>query len=194
MTPTWSCTGAVLVGGAGTRMGESKTQVRLPDGRRMIEPVIQALEMTCGEVIVVGGAEPGYRHLADRRSGAGPLAGVETVLASNIDSNYLICPADLPLVTPGLLSLLAVESTAAATIFDVPGSGRIQSLPMRISIAATPAVTDALDAGQNAIHSLLGRLEYHLVPISERQAIQLLNVNTPEALSVLERVIREPDG
>jgi len=194
VTSTWNCTGAVLVGGASTRMGKPKTHIRLPDGRRMIEPVIRALQVTCGEVIVVGGAEPGYRHLADRRSGAGPLAGVEALLSSGIDNNYLICPADLPLVTPELLSRLAIAPAAPAVIFDVEGSDGVQSLPLRISTQAAPAVTNALDAGHNAIHFVLERLELELVSLTAGEAIQLLNVNTPEALLELEGIIGELSG
>lgn len=160
----------------------------------MIEPVIRALEVTCGEVIVVGGSEPGYRHLPDRRSGAGPLAGVEALLSSGIDSDYLICPADLPLITPELLSRLAMASAGPAAIFEIEGSDRVQSLPLRITTRAARAVTNALDAGHNAIHFLLEGLELELVPLGATEATQLLNVNTPEALSRLQRVIGESNG
>lgn len=145
----------------------------------MIDRVIRALDEVCVKVVTVGGRQ--YQHLEmihDLRPGAGPLGGIEAMLASGLDTQYLVCPSDTPLITPGLLRRLTARSDSVATIFEVE-SDPVHSLPLRISSAALDTVTEALDAGQNAIHTVLSRLETERVTISDGETAQLRNVNTP---------------
>lgn len=159
-------------------MGTAKGDLVLPTGETMIEAVIQTLAETCAQVVTVGGRGRGLRDVADLRSGAGPLGGIEALLASDLDDNYLACPNDIPLMTAQLARRLTAPSDAMATIFATEGD-RIQSLPLRISAAALPMVSAALDRGENAIHRVLSRLDTERIPISEDEALVLRNVNTP---------------
>jgi molybdopterin-guanine dinucleotide biosynthesis protein A len=151
----------------------------------MIEAVISTLAKVCRRVVVVGGIAGGFPSVADRRPGAGPLGGIEALLASGIDDEYLVCPNDTPLITPALLRRLQVPGTSLATIFEIEGESRIQSLPLRISANALGAITAALDAGRNSIHRVLTEIEVSRVPITVRQARALLNINTPGEYAAL---------
>lgn len=177
MSTKWPHTGAVLAGGDSTRMGTAKGDLILPSGRAMIEAVIQTLAEVCADVVTVGGRFREREAVADLRSGSGPLGGIEALLASGLDENYLICPNDIPLISPGLARRLTVPSNAIATAFQTEG-GRIQSLPLRISTAALSTVTSALDRSQNSIHHVLARLEIDRIPISDDEAQGLRNINT----------------
>ena len=177
MSTKWPHTGAVLAGGSSTRMGAAKSDLILPTGRTMIEAAIQTLAEVCARVVTVGGRSWGPRAVADLRSGAGPLGGIEALLASGLDERYLVCPNDIPFLTAEMARRLTVPSKAMATIFASEGV-RIRSLPLNISVAALPMVTEALDRGQNAIHRLLVLLETERIPISEDEARLLRNVNT----------------
>lgn len=173
----WPHTGAVLAGGSSTRMGEAKSDMILPTGETMIEAVITTLDEVCARVVTVGGTSRGRKVVADLRSGKGPLGGIEALLRSDLDDNYLICPNDMPLLTAGLVRRLTVPSDAMATIFDM-GGVRIQTLPLRISVTALPTVSAALDRGENAIHRVLARLDKDMIRINEEEARALKNINT----------------
>jgi molybdopterin-guanine dinucleotide biosynthesis protein A len=159
-------------------MGAAKGDLLLPTGQTMIHAVIQILEDICAEVVTVGGRSVGRRFVVDLRSGAGPLGGIEALLASGFDENYLICPNDIPLMSPALARRLTAPSDAMATAFQTE-DGRIHSLPIRVSVAALPTVTAALDRGQNAIHHVLTQLETERIPITADEARGLGNINTP---------------
>jgi molybdopterin-guanine dinucleotide biosynthesis protein A len=178
MTAKWPHTGAVLVGGASKRMGIPKGDLVLSTGLTMAESVARVLESVCAEVVAVGGPSGVRRFVPDRRSGFGPLGGIESLLASSLDDEYVVSPNDIPLMSPDLARRLTAPSDLSVTAFQT-GDGLIHSLPIRIAGAALPAVTAALDRGQNAIHHLLDRLEVDRVPISDDEARGLRNINTP---------------
>lgn len=158
-------------------MGEAKGDMFLPTGGTMIEAVINTLAEVCAHVVTVGGAGGGRNEVADLRIGAGPLGGIEALLHSGLDDHYVVCPNDMPLLTAELVLRLTAHSDAMATIFAT-GGVRIQTLPLRISAAALPTVSTALDRGENAIHRVLARLDTDLIPINKRDALALKNINT----------------
>jgi molybdopterin-guanine dinucleotide biosynthesis protein A len=184
MAELWPHTGAVLAGGSSTRMGVPKEDLLLPGGMSMIGRVIQTLEKVCARVVTVGGEHMVQQNVLDLRHGAGPLGGIEALLASGLDDNYLVCPSDIPLITPELVRRLNAPSDSVATFFEVQGDP-VHSLPLRISVAALDTVSAALDAGRNAIHTVLAELETERVSISRAEAAGLRNINTPEDYSAI---------
>jgi molybdopterin-guanine dinucleotide biosynthesis protein A len=175
------CTGAILIGGHSSRMGLSKHLLRLPDGRTMLEHVRQAIAPLCPKVVAIdsqGGAAAGETIVRDIRPSAGPLGGIEALLASGIDAQYLICPCDVPLITTDLLRLLLAEAQALASVFRVEGRKDLEPLPARIRAEALPVVRRLLNAQQRAAWKLMRELAPHVVMISEAQAVALHNVNT----------------
>jgi len=153
----------------------------------MLQAVVAALGPVCGEVVLLGpaGEEPGAapaRSLPDLRPGAGPLGGIETLLASGLADDYLVCPCDTPLLATEILRTLAAKSPAAVTAIRLPGDGRPQALPLRISTLALPAVREALDRGERAIHRLLARgdVSVDIIDAPEKWRPMLRNVNTPD--------------
>ncbi|MHC4108401.1 MAG: molybdenum cofactor guanylyltransferase, partial [Planctomycetota bacterium] len=137
----------------------------------------------CSTVVVLGGeaAEtlPGVEHIADLREAQGPLGGLEALLASGRDTEYLVCPCDLPLVTAGVLRRLTAAADAMATVFTIEGERAIQPLPARISASALDLVRSRLDRGERAVHRLMEALEPEVVPLSKSDAKYLTNVNDP---------------
>ncbi len=159
-------------------MGAAKSQLVLPTGQTMLEAVIQTLESVCPKVVTVGHRFGRRSFVPDRRSGAGPLGGIEALLASGLDESYLVCPNDIPLMTAELVGRLTAPSEAMVTAFQTE-DGRIQSLPIRITTAALPTVSAALDRGQNAIHLVLRELETDRIGLTDEEAQCLRNINTP---------------
>ena len=174
--------GVILAGGGSTRMGRSKAELPLADGRAMIEHVRDALEGVFGTVLIVNAED-------DLRPGQGPLAGIETVLAGAEDRDFVFCPCDVPLVTTEILEALSVQTAAPATVLRFEDEPHPRPLPARFNVSALPAVSHALDRGRRAIHRVLLDLEPHVVPAPAEWARALTNVNTPEEY---EALLRDP--
>ena len=182
-------TGVVLAGGRSTRMGRDKAAILLPDSRTMMQHVIDALAYVCRRVISVGPSEPSHAAtrfgLHDARPDCGPLAGIETTLASGIDPDgaYLICACDAPLVPDELLQLLANSRPMHAAVLHVNGRPRFECMPLRINATALPIVRDQLDRGELAVWRTIEALDPVRLPIDESQAELLRNINTPDELT-----------
>jgi len=176
----WPHTGAVLAGGAGRRMGRRKDSLPLPDGRTMLAVVHSVLSEVCERVVVLGDAETDLPRIEDLRPGQGPLGGIEALLASGSDTDYLVCPCDLPLVTPTLLRRLTGPTNCVATVFQVEGEADFWPMPVRVSVQSLTAVRTQLDLGRRAVHDLVRTLGPAVIAVSREEAKALANVNTPD--------------
>lgn len=200
----WPHTGAILIGGKSARMGTPKHALQLPGGT-MLEHVAETMRAVCAGIVVVGSPTPslgehganrtehGYETLADLRTHAGPLGGIEALLASGIDSQYIVCPCDIPLIAPKVLQGLTRESSSPITALQFDGDDEPQSLPLRIEADLLPFVREQLERGERAIHRLLARddLEVELVRAPDHWRELLRNINTPEEF---ERLREEQDS
>lgn len=182
----WPHTGAVLAGGASRRMGSPKHTLALPDGRTMLDAVSGALSTVCRQVVVVGDPADA-ESIPDRRPGLGPLAGIEALLASGLDSEYLVCPCDVPRVTTALLRRLTAPTDAPVTVLRIDGNDVTQPLPARISDEALDTVRGYLDQGHRSVHGFLQSIETQVVSLPAAEARFLANVNRAEDLARLPR-------
>ena len=186
-------TGAVLAGGMSRRMGRPKEGVILWDGRPMIEHVIESLAALCRRVVIVGACHglrvaPGLDiiRLADRNPGQGPLAGIETLLASGLDSGYLIVACDQPLLTPHRLRpLLDDADPAVPRFFRAQDGTELDPFPGYFPAAWLPMVRDALARDQRSVRALVRRTRVAWVSMSEVLWADLRSVNTPADLADL---------
>jgi len=186
-TGPWPHTGVVLAGGASRRMGRPKHELKLPDGRTMIEVVAGALREVCARVVVTGDIETGLQRVADLRPDQGPLGGIEAILASGLDAQYLVCPCDMPLVTGPLLQRLTGPAEGGATVFQIEGEDSVRPLPARISGDLLEAVAARLDAQQRAVHRLMSSIETEVVTLAPAEGEQLANVNTLQEYEAVTR-------
>ena len=121
--------GAILAGGRSVRMGQPKEGVIMPDGRKMIEPIIATLSQICRQIVIVGACrgfsipvESTLLHLQDTM-GMGPLAAMATLFKSGIDdTGYIITACDQPYLTTDLLRLL-IQSPSDLPILLRPAIG-----------------------------------------------------------------------
>ena len=192
----WEYCGAVLSGGESSRMGVPKAGMLLPDGRSMIERARDTLEIFCRQVILVGEAYGIFGHevVKDDQPGLGPLGGIEALLASNLDTQYLVIPCDLPLAPPGFLGRLTREDNIdGMTVFQVEGEDRPRPLPCRIGADCLDDVRELLAEGNRSLSGLISQLgpDVEIIEVARREHDLLLNVNTPEdyerACSALSR-------
>jgi len=162
-------------------MGQPKQFMRLPDGRAVIQPVLDALRQVCEIVLIAGDPHtlPHVPHVPDESRGQGPLAGIRALLASDIATNYLVCPCDTPLLTIDLLGLLLRPTSCYVTAFRLAGSTDCEPLPIRIAASTLPLVDQELQHGRGALRAVVAHASCHVIDLSIDQAPLLRSLNTP---------------
>ena len=184
----WPHTGAILCGGAGRRMGRPKAGLVLPDGGTMIERVFAAMSAVCREVVLVGGATglpPSMcelRRVEDRLPQLGPIGGVEALLATGFDSEYLVAPCDVFLIVPDVFRLLVQPSVRPPAVLFRQDTGRIEPLIGRYDASTHSLVVRMIAERQLAMHELARRAGASRIPVPDALIHALRNANTPADL------------
>jgi molybdopterin-guanine dinucleotide biosynthesis protein A len=179
--------GAVLTGGASTRMGADKALFPV-DGVPMAVRVAVALRSVgCDPVALIGGdarrlAALGEDLVADLAPGAGPAGGVRSAIEAfggGADA-LVITSCDLAFVTAAQLSPLidALDRDAADALIDVAVARtpeRVQPLCGVWRSTTRASVVASFDSGVRSVFGLLDalRVEEVLVP-----AEGLRNINS----------------
>jgi len=184
-------------------MGTPKPGVLLPDGRPMMAHVLETLGAVCHQVAVSGHTAhhaedhplpPSLIRIPDLRPGQGPLAALEAILASRLDSRYLVVSCDQPLLTAALLYRLASQTPASETgipgffcAINQAGKRLLDPFPGIYPDHLLGDVQRALDAGHRSIRDCIRPWESHAVPVSSDEEQQLKSMNTPADIEALFR-------
>jgi molybdopterin-guanine dinucleotide biosynthesis protein A len=172
--------GAVLCGGASSRMGRDKALIEV-DGVSMVERVSRALEAGgCRPVVIVGGdrarlsAVSAREVVPDTWPGEGPLGGVIDAVrrfgAGGADG-VVVAACDLPDLTADSVTAIAAAGGAAVAVAD-----RLHPGVARWPIAAVGRLEALFEAGVRSLQEALDALG--AVPIAVEPAA-LRNVNRP---------------
>ena len=188
--PTWPHTGVILAGGQSRRMGQPKEGVVLWDGRPMIAHIIDVLRAVCRRVVVVGEcrgfvfpSSGDISQLSDVHPGQGPLAGIETMLASGLDDRYLIIACDQPLLTSSLLHLLTRRPAPVPRVFRAAPGQPLCPFPGVYPTGWLPAVQDALARDARSVCRLLVETSCMLIPLPSTERFRLQSLNTPDEVA-----------
>lgn len=173
--------GAVLCGGKSTRMGCDKAELRYRD-RTFLQHAIRRLNALCDAVVLSG--IPNARYdvpiIADDLSGAGPAAGVATVLRYARDEDYAAClftPVDVPRLAAADLSSLVDEWRQAAVLTLACGD-RAEPLIGVYPVTYAESLAQLAAGRDRSLRRWLNSQPHACVAIpSER----LVNINTPQA-------------
>ena len=177
----WSHTVAILVGGQSRRMGEPKHRVKLPNGKTMIDMMIEFAESTASAVVIVGGDVEGVQSLHDQRNQQGPVAGIEALLSSGVDEQYLVVGCDMPQLQPAdVQPLLSCEGNA---VFSY--ENHILGLPIKISQEMLPNCTSYLDSNKRSMKSFISLCTHTSIPINSSQLETMTSMNTREEITQL---------
>ncbi len=181
-----SLDGAVLLGGASSRMGTDKATLEFA-GLPSVEHVARAVARVCETLYLVGGAPPettrGHR-IPDPEGPQCALRGLVAALDASRAEYVLVLATDLPLVTPDLLRALAVAPEAAAVVPRDEGGihplcARYRREPVLSAAAAR------LASGSLALRGVLEDVGFHplegdALRAADPEGRALWNVNRPE--------------
>jgi molybdenum cofactor guanylyltransferase len=177
--------GWVLVGGRSRRMGRDKALIEI-DKQPLVERVAGVLGEVCGSVSLIGDpavyGELGWRVVADRFPGEGPLAGIEAALGATKFEWNLVVACDMPRLDVGILEQLFRIAATGDGDCAVPrySDGRVEPLCAVFHARCHAAIATALEEGVRKVTEALGRLALRYVPVASDEAFA--NLNTPEDL------------
>lgn len=192
--------GFVLVGGASSRMGENKAQLKI-GGREMSERALSVLRAACNRhVFLVGdvgsngfeGAGSEVTTIADNRVHGddwprAPIIGLYTALTNATAPWIAVLACDLPFVTSDLIRRLSdFCSEVVDAVVPVQPDSRPQPLCALYRVeTCRPIVEATIKAGDLKLQKLLTNLATHYVKFDEIRDLPeadsfFINVNTPE--------------
>lgn len=184
-------------------MGRPKAGIILSNGLTMIEHVYHALSQVCTNVVLVGhfqGVPSSLAHvlqIKDNLEGRGPLGGLEALLGSGLDSEYLISPCDLGLVNNKVFELLIRDQVIPPVILAHPeydlNNMRGQALtnlidqPLigRYSASMLPLVRRQIDRNELAMHRFIQLFAVTRVIIPKYLRKATTDADTPHDLNRL---------
>jgi len=192
--------GAVLLGGASSRMGRDKAALAVA-GVAGATRIALALDALCDEVLLVGGTPPADakgRAVADPEGPRCALRGLVAALEAARGERVLVVATDLPLLTDAFLRGLAAAAAADADADAVVPRPVPRAQPLCAVYRRLPVLARArkqLAAGELALHGLLDTLCVTWIEGERLRALDpagtaLLNVNTPEDLVRAEALLR----
>jgi len=182
----------ILAGGYGKRLGQDKASAPV-GGRPMLQWTAEAVASLSDDVIVVrrvGQALPPapagvtWREVTDRRSAAGPLAGIEAALHEIRHDLMVTVACDMPLVRPSLVRAIAAECAGVDVTMPVL-DGVAQPLLAAYRRGCLPAIERLLSAGEGRIRAMLPEVPSRRlgkVDLERHDAglLSFTNVNYPE--------------
>jgi molybdopterin-guanine dinucleotide biosynthesis protein A len=185
--------GAVLVGGASSRMGRDKATLPY-DGAPLALRAAHALAACVARVRLVArpDARPelGFACIDDRHPVRAPLVGVHAALAACEASAVLVAACDLPDLDPRvLLALLALAPVEGGADVVAPlGPRGPEPLLAIYRPRLLPEIERRIAAGDFALQALLRDVDTLLVPESDLRALDpelrsLRNLNRPGDLT-----------
>jgi molybdenum cofactor guanylyltransferase len=185
--------GVLLAGGRGSRLGGGKALVLLA-GRPLICHALATLRDAVGDVAVV--AKPDtelpelagvavWREPADPRH---PLVGIVHALACAQGRPVLVCAADMPFVTAGVLRALTAFHPAGAPAVVASSARRgVQPLLGCYQPAARELLAGAAAEGVVAVRAAVEAIGARALPLDDERV--LFNVNSAADLAAAEALL-----
>ena len=185
--------GFILVGGASSRMGADKAQLRL-GGRTFVERVVGALTPVAASTRIVSSrpehARLGLPVVEDLFKGAGALGGIHAALRACRAPWAAVVSCDLPFVTAELLAHLAsLRAAGDEAVAPRQEDGRPQPLCALYAREACLALAERmLRRDERRPRALLAGVRTRWVEFAELSGLTgaelfFFNVNTPHDLA-----------
>lgn len=177
----------ILAGGASSRMGTDKSQLRL-EQQTFTQRIAETLLQLTDSVFIVGrdSDESSLRSVADVYPKWGALGGIHAALAACSLEWAIVVACDLPFVTSELFSYLAEQRMDHDAVVPIQEDGRPQ--PLAALYRVDPCLrqaTDLIEAGRRRPLDLLNAVKTRWVAFDEmrnfaRAQSFFVNINTPE--------------
>ncbi|MCA9398497.1 MAG: molybdenum cofactor guanylyltransferase [Candidatus Omnitrophica bacterium] len=175
-------TGAIFCGGKSSRMGQPKEVMVLRSGVTLIEHVYQILSVLCSKIVLLGNPSKipasleKLDRIPDNFSDIGPIAGLEAMLSSGIDDEYLTVPCDLDRINVDALKIL-IDAKGKLPII-LRRKDQLEPLIGRYSPDILPVIREKIKRNLFSLKAVLFDIEHTEILVLEALNLALNNVNT----------------
>ncbi|HWD88312.1 MAG TPA: NTP transferase domain-containing protein [Mucilaginibacter sp.] len=188
--------GLVLAGGKSQRMGFDKGSVNW-FGKEQRYFMADILEPFCQEVFIScredqrSDIDSDYNVLPDTFTGLGPYGAILSAFREQPDSAWLVIACDLPLLDAVTIGYLVGQRDVSkiATAFNSPHDEFPEPLITVWEPKSYPVLLSFLSQGYSCPRKALINSDVRLLQAPDPAA--LTNVNTPEELETIKRVIHQ---
>lgn len=198
-SPILTISGIVLAGGQSSRLGTDKALVNV-NGQSLIEQVVAKLARLSDDVIIVTNSPEKYGHLETRLvgdiyPGKGALGGLYSGLRAAANTHSLVVACDMPFLDLKLLRYMIL----LAPEYDVvmPRIGEFpEPLHAVYSKSCLAPIDRLLARGGLKIIDFFSEVrvryvEEDEVDIFDPQHLSFFNVNTPNDLEKMKKLVRK---
>lgn len=168
-------------------MGGPKLTIELA-GRPLIDYPLQTLKAVLDEVAVIAKPDtelpslPGFTVWIEPAEPRHPLVGIVEALALAGERPVMVCAADLPLVSPALITRILRTDFRRAPAAIASCRGQTQPLLGCYQPAAAALLAAAAQQAEQPVRRAVAAL--HPLHVEVRDPDELFNVNSPEDLLV----------
>jgi len=188
--------GLVLAGGQSLRMGTDKGNINWY-GKPQRYHMADMLQPFCNQVFIShrdgqpAETDEPYPVLQDTFTGLGPYGAILSAFRENPDSAWLVIACDLPLMDDATLRNLVAcrNSSSVATAYHSPVTEFPEPLIAIWEPKSYPILLSFLAQGYSCPRKVLINTDITLLNAPEPEA--LTNVNTPEEMEIVKRVIHQ---
>jgi molybdenum cofactor guanylyltransferase len=178
--------GAILAGGSGRRIGGDKAVVEL-HGRPLISYPLEAVQLALGRrVAILAKADTRLPYVSgvtvwiEPDSRHHPLVGITQALALADGPPVLVCGADLPFVSPALISRLARANPGRAPAVIACTRGEMQPLLGCYQRRALPLLSAEAKAPTGPVRETIAAIDPLLLEVDDPE--ELFDVDSPDDL------------
>jgi len=177
----------IMAGGASSRMGTDKAQLRL-EQQTFTERIAETLLEITDSVSIVGrdSDDSSLPSVADVYPKWGALGGIHAALAACSRKWAIVVACDLPFVTSELFSYLAAQRMDHDAVVPIQEDGRPQPLAALYRVdPCRQRATELIEAGRRRPVDLLDAVNTRWVAFDElrnfaRAQSFFVNINTPD--------------
>jgi molybdopterin-guanine dinucleotide biosynthesis protein A len=176
--------GVILAGGPGTRIGGNKASVAL-NGEPLLQHALRAMRQALSDIAIITKPQTvlpaldGAMIWVEPDEPAHPMLGVGEALALAGGRPVLVCPLDMPFLSPRLLSRLAGADGEQRPAVMASARGVPRPLVACYMPEAGELLSEAAH-GQLPLEAVVSALEPKLIEVDDE--VELFDVNTPDDL------------
>jgi len=177
--------GAILAGGGGRRIGGDKAIVEL-HGRPLISYPLEALREALGRVAILAKPDTKLPYVSgvtvwiEPEPRRHPIFGIMQALALADGRPVLVCGADLPFVSAGLVRRLAKANPGRAAAVIACTRGEMQPLLGCYQRRALPLLRGQAQAASCPLRETVAALDPVLLEVDDPE--ELFDIDSPDDL------------
>lgn len=154
------------------------------NGKPLVQFAIDACRKLTPEIVISTGnadySRFGFPLIPDNFEERGPIGGIEAGLNFTTTSGILVCPCDMPGISPNILKLILQNVAGKNAVVAASSEGKIFPVLGWFSKTALPVIQNQIQKGDFKMMVLLKELHAETVLVTDEE--EFLNVNYPEDL------------